>query len=110
MRRWGPALLAQVLGWMLALALAGTPGPGLAGVLPQALLAALFAAVASLLLGEPRWRAWMQAAFALAAGLGSRSDWPAWVWGLALLTSLLVFGGGLTGQRAPLYLTQQRAL
>lgn len=110
MRRWSPALAAQLSGWLCALVLLGAPGPGLAGVLPQAVLAALAASLASLLLREPRWRAPMQAGFALAAGLGSQAAVPAWLWALALLACLLVFGGGLTGRRAPLYLTQPRAL
>ncbi len=103
-------MLAQGLAWLLAMTLLGVPGPDWREMLPVALLAAALAALASRLLGEPRWRTPMQAVFALAAGLGSRSDFPAWAWGAALILSLLVFGGGLTGRRAPLYLTQPRAL
>jgi hypothetical protein len=52
----------------------------------------------------------MHATFCLAVGLASLLQAPAWLWAAALALSLLVFGGGLTGQRAPLYLTQDRAL
>ena len=109
MKRWGPALFAQLAAWVVAVYCLGRPGPGLEA-LPTSVLAALLAATISRMLREPRWRSPMQAAFALAAGLGSQSTLPPWIWAVALAASLLVFGGGLTGRRAPLYLTQQRAL
>jgi hypothetical protein len=110
MKRWGRAVLAQLLGWLGALWLLEAGAPALASGLTLALLAGALAAVLSLALREPRWRAPMQTAFSLAVGVASGGLVPSWIWALALALSLLVFGGGLTGRRAPLYLTQSRAL
>ena len=70
LKRWGRALLAQGLAWLLAIWLLSTLSPGARGSLAEALLAAMMAAALSLALREPRWRAPMQAAFSLAVWVG----------------------------------------
>ena len=111
MRRWWPALCAQALGWLIARLLLEPLGTAVPWpVTANALVAGLWAALLSLLLREPKWRAPMHLAFCLAVGLAQQLSLPPLVWAGALAVSLLVFGGGLTGRRAPLYLTQERAL
>ena len=110
MRRWAPAMLAQGLGWILASFILQQLAPDWRGSFPEAALAGGWAAVFSQRLHEPGWRSPMQFGFSLALWLGLHSILPGWVWAAAFALSLLLFGGGLTGRRAPLFLTQARAL
>lgn len=110
MKRWGRALLAQGVAWLFARWLLIQLSPAGVGSLAEAMLAGLLAAAFSQALREPPWRMPMQAGFSVAVWAGQQAFLPAWAWSVALGLSLLVFGGGLTGRRAPLYLTQARAL
>ncbi len=110
MRRWAPAILAQALGWLLASFILQQLAPAWRGTFPEAAMAGGWAAIFSQRLHEPGWRSPMQFGFSLALWVGLHSIIPGWAWAVAFALSLLMFGGGLTGRRAPLYLTQSRAL
>jgi len=110
MKRWGFALLAQLLAWLISILILETADPSLHASLIEAVLAGTFAALFSVLFKEPSWRMPMQFSFSVLLGLGlNMQALPSYVWFLALCISSLMFGGGITGKRAPLYLTQQKA-
>ncbi len=110
MRRWWPALLAQGMGWVFAVFILRELAPDWSGSVAEAALAGGWAAIFSTRLREPAWRSPMQFGFSLALYAGQHSMVPSLLWAAAFAVSLLLFGGGLTGRRAPLYLTQARAL
>lgn len=110
MKRWGYAVLAQALAWLCASFILESVEPQWYGSIAEALLAGVFSALLSILFKEPQWRAPMQTSFSLLVWLGLHGQSiPSYVWLFALILTGLLFGGGITGKRAPLYLTQQRA-
>ncbi len=110
MSRWWPALTAQGLGWILAMFIVRELEPAWQGTVLEAGLAGAWAALLSHRLHEPAWRSPMQFAFSVALYAGQHSVVPPPLWAGAFAISMLLFGGGLTGRRAPLYLTQARAV
>jgi hypothetical protein len=110
MKRWGYALLAQGLGWLFSIFILESADLSLHASLVEACLAGTFSALFSLLFKEPLWRMPMQTGFSVLLGLGMYfQSIPSYLWLIALFVASLLFGGGVTGRRAPLYLTQQRA-
>jgi hypothetical protein len=110
MKRWGLALFAQGLAWIISILILESADPSLHVSVIEALLAGIFAALFSALFKEPIWRMPMQLGFSILVGLGLHiQTLPNYVWLIALSIASLLFGGGITGKRAPLYLTQQRA-
>jgi uncharacterized membrane protein YjjB (DUF3815 family) len=110
MRRWGYALLAQGLAWLLAMMILESADQELHATFIEAFLAAVFAMLLSMLFKEPFWRTPMQGGFCLLVWVGLHFESiPHFLWLIALLMASLLFGGGITGRRAPLYLTQQKA-
>jgi hypothetical protein len=110
MRRWGFALIAQGLGWLLAIGILESVDLNLHAGFIEAFLAAVFAMLFSMLFKEPFWRTPMQGGFSVLIGLGLHFESiPNYLWLIALCIASLLFGGGITGRRAPLYLTQQKA-
>jgi len=110
MKRWGLAVLAQGLGWVISALILESADTALHATLIEGFLAGIFAALLSLLFKEPRWRAPMHIVFGVSIWLGLHFDTvPHFVWLIALCVAGLLFGGGVTGRRAPLYLTQHKA-
>lgn len=110
MKRWGFAAMAQAGGWLISILLLESMNASLHASLIEAVLAGFFASVFSVMFKEPVWRSPMQGGFSILVWLGLHfGTLPSYIWLIALCIASLLFGGGITGKRAPLYLTQQRA-